>query len=267
LPAVATRLLALCQDESVSMADVAQLIASDLGISSKVLRVVNSPQFGLRHKVANIQQAISLLGMKKVSPLVTAFAVARQLPTKAPGFDHVEFWQNSVQRSVFAQNVAAIIAPGSEAEAFTGAMLQDMALPILLGRWSTHYVRVFTLAEDLGRPLHETEEEELSWNHAQAGAWMARNWTLPDVLVCCIGLHHTPLSQIEAMEFLQTPVAAVAISSHLPDAGELCDETLGLSIGQYDELCRETDAICAEMSSVFNIPTPQPLATSFAGVQ
>jgi HD-like signal output (HDOD) protein len=199
--------------------------------------------------------------------LVTAFAVARRLPADAPGFGRVDFWQRSVQRSIFAQNVAALIAPGTEPEAFTGALLQDMALPILLERWSVHYLKIVRLAETYGRPLEEVEDEQLSWNHAQAGAWMARNWALPDVLVCCVGLHHAALEQINAAGFLRTPVAAVAISAHLPDAGTICAQALRLSTGQYQELCQETDAVCAELSSLFNIPTPEPLARSYAGVR
>ncbi len=267
LPAVATRLMAICRDEQSTASDVARLISSDLGISAKVLRTVNSPHYGLRHKVTSVQQAIALLGIKQVAALVMAFSVARQLPTKSSAFDHVEFWQSSLQRSIFAQNVAAMISPGNEAEAFTGALLQDMALPILLGQWSTHYLRVFRLAGNFGRPLHEVEQEEFSWDHAQAGAWMARNWALPDVLVCCIGLHHTPLHQIVESGFLKTPVAAVAIASHLPDAQAMCRDGLGLSVGQYQEMCHETDAVCSELSSVFNVPTPEPLSQSYAGAR
>ena len=91
-------------------------------------------------------------------------------------------------------------------------------------------------AGNFGRPLHEVEQEEFSWDHAQAGAWMARNWALPDVLACCIGLHHTPLHQIHALGFLKTPVAAVAIASPMdcapPSSADSSAERRGLAIGR-----------------------------------
>jgi HD-like signal output (HDOD) protein len=262
LPAVATRLMSICRDEECEISEVGNLIASDLGISTRVLRTVNSPHYGLRHRVTSIHQAAALLGIKRISSLVTAFAVARRLPNEAPGFDRVEFWQRSIQRSIFAQKLARTIAPGTEPEAFTGALLQDMALPILLERWARHYFRIVKFAEVYGRPLHEVENEELSWNHAQAGAWMARNWALPDVLVCCIGLHHASLHHVNSLGFLQSPVTAVAISAHLPDAKNLCREALRMSTREYWQLSEETDAACEELSSVFNIPAPEPLAES-----
>ena len=190
--------------------------------------------------------------------------VSQQLPARAEGFNRIAFWQNSVQRSVFAEKVAARIAPGSEAEAFTGALLQDMALPILLCQFSAHYLPTAESAEESGIPLHHVEDEQLSWNHAQAGAWMARNWALPDVLVCCVGLHHATLDELKSLEFESTPVAAVAVSSHLPEAQGVCCEELGLSPDEYDQLCHQTDASCAALASLFNVPSPGPLAQSCA---
>ena len=193
LPAAAVRLLRMSGEEDADVSELSKLITSDVGLATRVLRTVNSAYYGLRYKVNSVQQAISLLGIKSTRSLITAFVVSQQLPTKAAGFNRLAFWQSSVQRGVFAQHVAAEIAPGTEAEAFTGALLQDMALPILLSRWSAHYLPTVELAESSGRPLNQVEDQQLSWNHAQAGAWMGRNWALPDVLVCCVGLHHATL--------------------------------------------------------------------------
>jgi HD-like signal output (HDOD) protein len=262
LPEIATRVLKTCREEDVDIAELGELLASDVGLSAKVLGTVNSAHYGLRHKVTSVEHAISLLGIRRIGSLATAFVVSQQLPAKAAGFNRIAFWQNSIQRSVFAEIIGAKIAPGTEAEAFTGALLQDMALPILLGQWPTHYLPTVESAEESRRPLHQVEDEQLSWNHAQAGAWMARNWALPDVLVCCVGLHHATLDEIRSLEFAHTPVAAVAISSRLPDAEAVCCEELGFSPDEYDQLCHRTDTSCAALASLFNVPSPGPLATS-----
>jgi HD-like signal output (HDOD) protein len=186
--------------------------------------------------------------------------ISEQLPAAAIGFDRTAFWQNAVQRGTFAENLARRQTPGSEAEAFTGALLQDMALPILLGKWSKHYLPTLELAEQTERPLLEVEDEQLSWNHAQAGAWMARNWALPDVLVCCIGLHHETLDEIREMELDGSPIAAVAVSSRLPHAEEICCGQLGLSTQQYTQLCEQTDTACDELARVFRVPAPPSLS-------
>lgn len=265
LPEVSTRLLEMCRDESVDITELGKLLASDVGLSTRILSTVNSARFGLRHKVTSVSHAISMLGMEQIASLVTVFVVSRRLPTDAAGFKRIAFWQDSLQRAVFAQNIAAATTPGDEAEAFTGALLQDMALPILLSQWSTHYLPTVEWAKNRDRPLHEVEDDRLSWNHAQAGAWMARNWSLPDVLVCCIGLHHATLDEARSLELEKTPVAGVIVSSLLPDAEEACCEEFGFSHERYDQLCQETDAVCAQMSSLFNVPAPRPLAKSSVG--
>jgi HD-like signal output (HDOD) protein len=263
LPAVAMRLSEICRQPDCDVSEVARLMASDVGISAKVLHTINSARFGMRHQVADVRQAISLLGLKRISSLVTAVAVAEYLPTQAPGFDRVAFWQASIQRAVFAERLATLIAPGLEAEAFTGALLQDMALPILLDRWTKHYLPIFRQAEMLDKPLIDVEQEMLSWDHAQAGGWMARNWGLPDVLVCCVGLHHADAGEIQSLQLAASPVAAVAVSSGLPSAEPNCLGTFGFDEEQYHRLCRETDDVCAELSSLFNVPSPTSLAESY----
>ena len=262
LPEAAVRLLKMSGEEDVDVTELSKLITSDVGLATRVLRTVNSAYYGLHYKVNSIQQAISLLGLRPTRSLITAFVVSQQLPAKAAGFNRLAYWQSSVQRGFFAQHVAAEIAPGTEAEAFTGALLQDMALPILLSRWSTHYLPTVELAESSGRPLNQVEDEQLSWNHAQAGAWMARNWALPDVLVCCVGLHHATLDEIKSLGFERTPIASVAISSLLPDAETVCCEEFQISPERYQQVCRETDAACEELSSLFDVPSPSPLAES-----
>ena len=262
LPELAMRLLKLTRQDTPDVAELSKLITSDVGLTTKVLSTVNSSYYGLRQKVNSVQQAIVLLGIKRIRSLVVAFVVSRQIPAEAAGFDRLTYWQSSVQRGAFAQHLAAEIAPGSEAEAFTGALLQDMALPILLSRWSAHYVPAVELAESTGRPLHEVEDERLSWNHAQAGAWMARNWGLPDVLVCCVGLHHATLDEVKSLQFENTPVAAVAVSSHLPDAEAVCCDELGFSSDRYERLCEKTDDACAELACLFDVPDPSPLLKS-----
>ena len=259
LPSLATRLLHMFRDESVDLYELGQLIANDVGLSAKVLSTVNSSHYGLRNKVTSAQQAITLLGLRRVGSLATAFLVSEQLPSAAHGFNRVAFWQRAVQRSTFAENLARVIAPGAEAEAFTGALLQDMALPILLGKWSSHYLPTVELAERSERPLEEVEDEQLSWNHAEAGAWMARNWALPDVLVCCVGLHHAPLENIREMLLDATPIVAVAVSSRLPHAEQACCDQLGFSAEQYRQLCQQTDVACDELSRLFHVPGPRPL--------
>lgn len=260
MPKVGARLLQLMRDDEVDVRTLSRLIASEAALSAKILRTVNSSQFGLRNKVTDVQQGVTLLGLKRIESLILAFVTMQTLPKKVAGFDRAAFWQESIQQAVFAHAVAGRIARGEEGEAFTGALLQNMALPILLSQWANHYRPLVELSQATNRPLSQIEDEQLSWNHAEAGAWMARHWGFPDVLVCCIGLHHSSRAELENLKLLDTPVAATAVSSHLANAEDCCRE-LQIDVGQYQELCRSTDNACGELAAIFEIPAPNPLTT------
>jgi HD-like signal output (HDOD) protein len=261
LPQIAIRVLQLAQQPDVDIRELSRLVSNDTGLASKVLRLVNSSAFGLRHRVTDVQQAIVLIGSRRFQSLAVGIATADSLPKQTDGFDRLAFWQDSLQRAVFAQCVAKSVAPSSEGEAFTGALLQNMALPILLSRWGAHYLPVVQSARESGRRLEDVETEQLTWTHAEAGAWMARNWGFMDVLVCCIGLHHSTAEQLQSLELLRTPVAAVVVSAHLPHASPICCDALDIQADRYRELCEATDTECEQIAQLFDVPQPKPLAS------
>jgi HD-like signal output (HDOD) protein len=259
LPQVALKAVQTAQQDDYDIEQLSELLATDTGITSRILRLVNSSYCGTRNPVRDIRQGVVLLGAKRISSLVLGLVTSDLLPRKAPGFDPIEFWQQSIQRALFAQSLAARISPGSQGEAFTAALLQDMALPILLTEWGEHYLPLVNLAKETGKELIDVEDEQLTWNHAQAGAWMARNWGFLDVLVCGIGLHHYTLEQFESLGLLDSPVMAVAVSARLPEAELICCEALRLNSAIYRDVCATTDAACGEIADLFSVPQPQPL--------
>jgi HD-like signal output (HDOD) protein len=262
LPQAATACLEMAGDEDADVGKIAGAISSDPGISARVLRMVNSAHFGIPNRIGNVRQAVAMLGLGRIRSLVLGCGAIEALPRRGEGFDPEAFWRTSLQRSVFAEVLAREICRGSEGEAFTGALLQDMALPILLCKWGKHYRPVYESAVSSGRDLVLVEREELSWTHAEAGAWMARNWGFPDVLVCCVGLHHATLDEIAALDLGGSPVAAVSVSSRVPDAATVCRGELGFSEEKYRGVCEEVDRACEELAGVFEIPRPAPLAES-----
>jgi HD-like signal output (HDOD) protein len=259
LPKVAARLVQMCGDDEVDLGEIAKLVSSDAGISTKILHTVNSAYLGFHTRIPDVREAVVRLGLSRTQSLAVGYSAAAVLPKPEGNFDQEAFWQRSLQRAVFAETLASKIARGAQGEAFTGALLQDMAFPILLAQWGKYYQPVLDLAAASERDLIQVEEEQLSWNHTQAGAWMAGNWGLPDVLVCCIGLHHTKPQDLEALNLADSPVVAVAVSSRLPDTQSICCGSLGISEEKYLTLCETTDQVCAQLADLFGVSRPKPL--------
>jgi HD-like signal output (HDOD) protein len=188
-PAVST--LSLLRSDA-DMSQIVQRLMADPGLNVRILRRVNSAAFGLRRKVTNLEHAANLLGRSRIESLVLTAAVSDSLPSPS-GIDTAGFWQTSARRACLARHLASLLCPSQETEAFTAALLQDMAVPFLaessLDRYAAIYKR-FVI--DDSSTLQEMEQGAFGYDHAQVGALMAETWGLPEPLVTAIADHHLP---------------------------------------------------------------------------
>ena len=191
-----------------------------------------------------------------------SYAMARVVkPPKVAGFDGRLFWRHSLMRGVLARLLASRMDAEPD-EAFTAGLMQDIALPILLADWFDVYGRVYQEWRQGHEPLHVIEERELSWHHAQAGAWIAKNWELPDILVCGIGLHTLSNDQLEEMELLESVIGIAAMVSDAPQAMEteegkeaLLERLEPLSLGPHriEALLSETGEVVEELAKELGV--------------
>jgi len=70
LPAVATKVLSLLEDEDVNIRSLSTLIETDPALTLKVLKVANSPLYAVRSEITSINQAILNLGLNRLTNIV-----------------------------------------------------------------------------------------------------------------------------------------------------------------------------------------------------
>lgn len=75
LPTVATQLITLTAREDATLNDIANLIAQDISLSSKILKVSNSAFYSFPQQISSINQAVSLLGTNAVRSLALSFSL------------------------------------------------------------------------------------------------------------------------------------------------------------------------------------------------
>lgn len=74
--AVLFNLLSKLQDENVKIDALDSLVASDVVLSYRLLKLVNSASFGLDEPIDSIRQSLMLLGVKRVASLVSMLAMS-----------------------------------------------------------------------------------------------------------------------------------------------------------------------------------------------
>jgi HD-like signal output (HDOD) protein len=157
---------------------------------------------------------VTLLGLKNIRNLALAYGTMHAIPkTKSDLFDHEAFWNDSLLRAHLARCFTKSMRPDQADEAFTAALLADIAIPILLSVWPDYYRPIIDEWLNTPKRLSQVEREHFGWDHAQAGAWIVRSWKFPDDLVCYIGVHNLSMADLEAHKLEDTIATAIAIAA------------------------------------------------------
>ena len=219
LPQAALGVLQLSQDPKNDPADYAVCIEADVGLTAQLLRFVNSSYFGLGHKVASVKHAIALVGTKAVRNFVLWRAVFSVMPAPKHGSLQVtRLWQDSLRRALFARAVAKAWAVEDSEEVFAGALLQDMALPLLVNALPSHYEELLGLLEPKRARLSHLEEQVFGWTHATIGGAVARHWKLPEQFALLIE-NHAAVERLSANRDSSQAALSIALSAMLPPSG------------------------------------------------
>jgi HD-like signal output (HDOD) protein len=190
-PVIVMSALEKVRDADTSNSAISELVATDPGLSVRLLKTVNSAAYALRHKVSNIDHAVSLMGRGELESLLISTAVHEVIPTKnIPEFDAQRFWAAAARRAALARGLADLINPSSRSESFTAALLQDMAIPVLALQRPDDYGPVLELWHANGHDLATLEREAFGWDHATVALWMCDGWGFPDRIAEAIGAHH-----------------------------------------------------------------------------
>jgi HD-like signal output (HDOD) protein len=159
-----------------------------------VLRLVNSPYFGLVNTIDNIPRAVSLLGTQQIHDLALATAVAHSFSGIDPKhYNLSSFWRGSVFCGLVAQQLGRICGIGTAERLFVAGLLSDLGHLILYQSIPKEALHAEKLALERSRPLVEVEREVLGLDYARVGATLMRQWRLPETLIETTEYHPEPL--------------------------------------------------------------------------
>lgn len=143
-------LLARLQDPEVEFSELEALISLDVGLTYRLLRLVNSVWYG-RRRIDSIRQALLLLGTRVVSAWVTLLLMA-DIPDKPH-----ELLTTAVIRARMAELLAAARGRASRESAFLVGLLS--VLDALLDQPMEEILAALPLAEELEHALASREGE------------------------------------------------------------------------------------------------------------
>jgi HD-like signal output (HDOD) protein len=209
LPAIALRLIAMAEDSRFSAQDLAGTIRTDQALTLKILRLANSPAFGLPRRITSMREAIVLLGFREVRALALAACVVDNTireRIRGAQLNYETFWVNSLVIAHFAQVLAEAEGVDRD-EGFTAGVVHNVGrLAIAQHRpeWLRDSVE-WARTNDLS--VHEAQVHLFGFTDADLGAEIARTWSFPQRLVEAVERHAWPLSRLDATQELDSIVA------------------------------------------------------------
>lgn len=188
LPIVALRIGEVVHDKNVSVQRVADLLKTDPALSAKLLRLVNSPYFGIPGGVSDVSRAIPFVGFNTLYQLVLSISVLETLDSKA--FDVRALWTHALTVATAARELASEIKLGDPGACFTAGLLHDMGKIAIAKLDPKGFAAAFETARVEGISLHEAEAKHGLPPHDRLGSKLARAWKFPQTLTTPIEMHH-----------------------------------------------------------------------------
>jgi HD-like signal output (HDOD) protein/signal transduction histidine kinase len=211
MPQILLKLIEQCQTEAVGMGELADLVAQDPGMTSKILAVANSSAYHRDTRRTGLEQSVMTLGADMIKTLVISQSVFQVFNnfSHAKHTDLRAFWKHSLSAAVMARAIAEQTGYSQVEEAYLGGLLHDVGRLALLSTAPDAYAANFLARDD--EALCAAEQDTLNITHSEAGAWLIGRWNLDSFLADSALYHHEPVARLETAH----PLVRIVLLAHL----------------------------------------------------
>jgi HD-like signal output (HDOD) protein len=195
LPALYHEIVEEINRPEPSQARISAIVEQDVGMTAKILQLVNSAFFGSPRRALDASDAVNLLGLDTLRALITAIHIFGKL-SEAPrcDFNLDAFERHSLKTGALAKAIALKEGwtPDASARAFMAGVLHDVGEAVLATAMPSAYDGVGRTAAKMGGSRHEWESKILGGTHAELGGFLLGLWGFPWEIVEAVTLHILP---------------------------------------------------------------------------
>ncbi len=192
LPTIYTTLMQVMSNPRSTIKDIADVIIKDQSSVIKILRVVNSPLYGLQGKIDSINQAILFLGFNEVKSILLSLSIM-EIYSKIKNsdkFNVVELWKHSLAVGIIAKKIAEKLKIQDTENFFIAGLIHDVGKLFFVHFFDEDFAKALEMAQQKKIPLMYAEMEIFGTDHCKIGSELAKKWYLPNQLRNVIEYHH-----------------------------------------------------------------------------
>jgi diguanylate cyclase (GGDEF)-like protein len=262
-PGVATHIIELAQDPDIEMGKVAKALSMDSALSTKILRIANSPLYAQRRKSENLRQALVVLGLNATLTLALSFSLVKSLRGgKSNGLSYDLYWRRALLAATAARALGDAMHQALAEEIFLAALLQDVGMLAL----DKAVPDLYAAGESLQRnhvALAEHEQRRLQTDHAHVGGRLMQGWNLPERLHRAITNSHQldlnfsadPAQIFDRCVALSGPVADLFLldpeQRQFAETALCAERSLGMDRMAFGQVLATIGAMIPETEAIF----------------
>ena len=215
IPALYVQIVEKLQDPEIGLDEIGDIVAKDMAMTAKILKLVNSAFFGLGRQISSPAEAVSYLGVETIKSLVLSIHAFSQFASARLGsFSIDSLWVHSQQTAGLAKEIARMEDADNRLvdDSFVAGLLHDTGKLVLASNFPEPYDQVLQAGMSGTAALLAAEEHQFGANHADVGGYLLGLWGLPVPVVEAIALHHQP-ARCPPLSF--SPLTAVHIANAL----------------------------------------------------
>lgn len=186
-PRTLGRALQLLRNPDSGLYAIADLIRCDSALAVDVLRCANSAYYSRMTHVADVGDAVQVIGFRETIRLVSLVATHQTTNRNlgSYGIAAEDFWAESLINGLFLEGLARQVDIANEGEAYTSGLLR------FVGRLAIDQVLQYLgggLFWDGTTPLPDWERENVGLTQAEVGARLLRKWEFPESIALAVEL-------------------------------------------------------------------------------
>jgi HD-like signal output (HDOD) protein len=196
LPASYARITELLCDSETSLNEVAKVIGEDLGMTVKILQIVNSAFYGIARRLTSPEEAVVILGLDTIRALVLTIGLFSGFEKSGiPKRMVEELYSHSLKTGSLARAIAIKehFDIDQVEHAFLAGLLHDLGKLVMAHNMPREYLKLLQVSLHKKLPIRDTENEIFGATHEQIGAYLIGLWGLPHSVVETVAFHHDPL--------------------------------------------------------------------------
>ena len=164
-------------------------ISLDPSMAVRILRIVNSPFYGMPREIGALREAIILLGFNRIRDILISICFSKMLTIQHTDFNYRQFWHHSIAVAECARQLSNHTGVSPDF-AFTAGLLHDIGLLVIAMLFPDKFSLLINESENFGI---EAEQRLLGFDHMTIGGRAAQYWNLPLEIQEAIEQHKTPI--------------------------------------------------------------------------